>query len=130
MTHAEGTFDIAGWDEDTYAEFVGDRKLTQAEVSQTFTGDIQGEGSVRWQMAYRPDRTADWIGMQQVTGTLAGRSGTFVLQSAGTFDGSKTAGEWRVVAGSGTDDLEGLSGAGTMEAPIGVTGFYSFDYEL
>lgn len=130
MHHAEGTFKIAAWQEDTYAESVGDRKLTQADVRQTFTGDLEGEGSVRWQMAYRPDGTATWIGMQQVKGTLGGRSGSFVLQSAGTFDGSKAVGEWTVVAGSATDDLEGLSGSGTMEAPMGSEASYSLDYHL
>jgi Protein of unknown function (DUF3224) len=130
MAHAEGSFEIVGWDEDTYAELGGGRKLTQAEVRQKFTGDLEGEGSVRWQMAYRPDGTADWIGMQQVTGTLAGRNGIFLLQSVGTFDGSKAAGDWRVLAGSGTDGLEGISGRGTMEAPMGSQAFYSFDYEL
>jgi hypothetical protein len=127
---AEGQFKIADWAEDTYTEMDGDRKLSQAVVAQDFTGDIEGSGSVRWQMCYRPDGTADWVGMQHVAGSIGDRSGSFVLQTAGTFDGSKAAGEWTVVAGSGTGALENLAGSGRMEAPLGSAATYVLDYEL
>lgn len=127
---AEGTFEIAGWDEDTYTELDDDRKLSQAEVTQNFSGDIEGSGSVRWQMCYRPDGTADWVGMQHVDGRIGDRSGSFVLRTAGTFDGAKAAGEWTVVTGSGTGALETLSGSGRMDAPLGTAATYVLDYEF
>lgn len=130
MASARGAFQITGWQEETYAELGGNRKLTQAEVKQTFTGDLEGEGSVRWQMAYREDGTADWLGMQQVEGSLGGHRGTFVLRSVGTFDGDRAAGEWAVVAGSGTGELQGLTGHGMMEAPMGHEASYSLDFGL
>lgn len=130
MTHAKGSFQLAGWDEDTYADLEGDRKLTQAEVKQNFTGDLKGEGSVRWQMAYRADGTAEWLGMQQIDGTLGGQRGSFVLRSWGTFDGGKASGEWQIVEGSGTGELENLTGTGAMEAPMGDEASYTLDYEL
>jgi hypothetical protein len=45
-----------------------------------------------------------------ITGTLAGRAGSFVLQGDGTYDGKTARGQSRVVEGSGTGELAGLSG--------------------
>ena len=118
-TEATGTFKLEGWDEKAYEERDGGRKLTEAHVKQTFSGDIEGEGEVRWLMAYRPDETADYIGLQRITGSLGGRSGSFVLQTYGTFDGKVAAGAWEVLKGSGTGELEGLSGSGSFKAPMG-----------
>lgn len=130
MTHATGTFEITEWREDRYQEFDGGGGLAEAQVSQKFTGDIDGTGTVRWLMCYRPDKTADWVGLQVVAGMIGGRAGTFVLRSTGVFDGATAAGDWAVVEGSGTGELEGLSGSGRIEAPMGGQATYTFDYEL
>jgi hypothetical protein len=128
--HAEGSFQVTSWNEDPYAEIDDSRKLTRATVAQTFTGDIEGEGSVEWLMCYRPDGTADWMGFQRISGRVGDRSGSFVLRTNGTFDGSAASGDWAVVAGSGTGDLEGLRGQGRMHSPMGSTASFVLDYEL
>ena len=99
-------------------------------MTQKFSGDIEGEGSVQWLMCYRADGTADWIGMQRIVGKVNERSGSFVLQTVGTFDGTVAAGDWSVVPGSGTDELEGLTGKGRMEAPMGSQATYTLDFAL
>ena len=51
-------------------------------------------------MSYRPDETADYIGLQRITGRLGGRSGSSsVLQTYGTFDGKVAAGARQVRKG-------------------------------
>ncbi len=127
---ANATFSLDGWDEAPYEELADGRKLTRASVKQTFSGDIAGAGTVEWLMAYRPDATADYVGLQRITGTLAGRSGTFVLSTVGTFDGQEASGTWTVLAGSGTDELAGLTGTGTFSAPSGGEPSVSLDYDL
>ena len=83
---ASSSFKIKGWDEAPYAEIEGGGKLTKASVTAEFSGDIAGESSVEWLMCYRPDQTADFVGLQRIVGTLGGRSGSFVLaHPAGTF---------------------------------------------
>jgi hypothetical protein len=129
-TSARATFTLDGWDEQPYEELAEGRKLTRASVKQTFSGEIDGAGTVEWLMAYRPDGTADFVGLQLITGTLGGRSGTFVLSTTGTFDGQEAAGTWTVLAGSGTDELAGLTGTGTMSAPTGGEPTVSLDYDL
>jgi hypothetical protein len=128
MASARGSFEISSWDETPYREDDDGRKLTEAVVTQTFTGDIAGEGSVRWLMCYRPDGTADWIGHQRIEGTVGERSGSVVILSMGTFDGAKVEGTLSVVRGSGTGDLVGLEGEGRMEAPMGSQASYELEY--
>jgi len=53
------------------------------------------------------------VTMMQITGTLDGRSGSFVLAGAGTYDGTTATGESRIVPGSGTGGLAGISGSAT-----------------
>jgi hypothetical protein len=127
---AEGSFELTSWNEEPYEQIDDSRKLTRASVTQRFTGGIEGEGSVEWLMCYRSDGTADWVGMQQVTGEVDGRSGGFVLQTTGTFDGSAARGDWSVVPGSGTGELEDLTGDGRMEAPHGSEASFVLEYEL
>jgi Protein of unknown function (DUF3224) len=129
-TNGKGSFTVTSWNEDRYVDIEGDRGLSQADVTQDFTGTIEGEGAVRWLMSYRPDGTADWVGYQRIVGRLGDRTGSFVLQSTGTFDGTTAAGDWAVVPDSGTGELAGLRGTGRMEAPMGTEATYTFEYEL
>jgi hypothetical protein len=130
-TRATGTFKIQGWDEKPYTEIEGGRKLTQASVKQAFAGDVEGEGTVEWLMCYRPDETADFVGLQRIVGKLGDRSGSFVLrQTEGTFDGKEAKGRLSVVPGSGTGELEGLRGTGEFSAPRGGEPSISLEYDF
>src|ERR1700730_12503108 len=130
-TRATGTFKIEGWDETTYGEAGEGGKLTRAAVKQAFSGDIEGEGAVEWLMCYRPDQTADFVGLQRIVGALGERSGSFVmLQSAGTVDGKEARGELSVVPGSGTEELRGLRGPREFSAPMGSTASIPLDYDF
>lgn len=127
-THATGKFKVTSWDEKPVHE--NGAKVTHASVEQAFSGDIEGEGSVEWLMCYREDETADFVGLQRVAGRLGGHSGSFVLQTIGSFDGSEARGDWTVVPGSGSGDLRGLSGKGGFSAPLGSEGTVTLDYEV
>jgi hypothetical protein len=130
MTTANATFQVTGWDEQTFVELDGGGKLTQASVQQAISGDIEGSSEVRWLMAYTAEDRAEFVGVQTVTGALGDKSGSFVLRSVGTFDGKQAVGDLTVVEGSGTGDLAGLAGTGTFEAPMGDTATVTLDYSL
>ncbi|MDQ3931033.1 MAG: DUF3224 domain-containing protein [Chloroflexota bacterium] len=130
--HAKGTFKIKSWDEKPYNEGEGLPKLTRASVTQSYQGDIEGEGAVEYLMAYRDDKTASFVEMQRVVGSIGGRSGSFVFQGNGTFEGGIARGTWLIVPGSATGGLRGLRGEGSFRAVHGeeqveVTLNYSFD---
>jgi hypothetical protein len=117
----EGSFQNTGWDEKTIEELGDGAKLTHASVTQDFTGGVKGEGSAQWLMSYRPDGTAHFVGLQRVRGSVDHRKGVFVIETIGEFDGQTASWNATIVPGSGADDLEGIAGSGTFEAPLGST---------
>jgi hypothetical protein len=130
MAKASGTFHVESWDEQTYGELDGGGKLTRASVAQTFAGDIEGRGSVEFLMCSVPGGATRVLGLQRVEGRLGGRSGSFMLETAATFDGREVKGAWSVVSGSGTGELAGLRGDGAFAAPLGSDATLSLNYEL
>jgi hypothetical protein len=129
-THAQGKFEVQSWEENPYVELEGDAKLTRASVGQAFTGDFEGEGSVEWLMCYREDKTADFVGLQRFVGRLGSRSGSFVMKTQGSFDGSEAKGDFEVVARSGTDELSGITGTGGFAAPMGSMASVELEYDF
>jgi Protein of unknown function (DUF3224) len=129
-TQATSKFKIEGWDEKSYVETEEGGKLTRASVKQTFEGDIHGEGQVEWLMCYRPDQTADFVGLQRVVGRIGDLSGSMVLESTGTFDGTEAKGPLTIVAGSGTGELKGIEGDGELRAPLGGEPSVSLNYRF
>ena len=130
MTSATGTFEVTSMNEDTYESLEGDARLTSANGTQRFTGDIEGEGSVEWLMCYLADKTTRFVGLQRIVGSIGERSGSFVLEAFGEHDGTQSKGTWRIIAGSGTEGLSGIRGDGSFHAPGGPGASYSLAYEL
>ena len=130
MPKARGSFRIASFKEDTYEDRGDGAKLTHASGDQAFSGDIEGDGQVHWLMCYRPDGSATYVGLQRITGSVGGRTGSFVIDASGEFDGAASRGTWSVVPGSGEGALAEISGAGRFEAPGGPNASYDLDYEL
>ena len=124
---AHGGFDIESWDEKPAGITVGP-KGTRATVTQRFTGDIKGTGTTEYLMVYRQDKTADYSGVQVISGTVGIRKGSFALLVRGKYDGKEAVTKWEVVAGKG--DLKGLTGKGEYSAPMGSKGKYKLTYEL
>jgi Protein of unknown function (DUF3224) len=127
---AKASGEIQGWDEETYQDLAGDAKLTRARVNVTFSGDIEGSGPVEWLMCYRDEAQARFVGLQHVDGRLGDRSGTFVVETVGTFDGKAAKASWNVIPGSGTGELSGLSGEGEFLAPLKSTPSVVLTYAL
>jgi len=117
-------------DEEAYHEVEGEPRLARASGTQRFTGDIGGDGSVVWLMCYRPDRTARFVGLQRIEGSIGELRGSFLIEASGDHDGSSSGGSWTVIAGSGIGDFVGLTGEGGFEAPGGPTATYRLDYRL
>ena len=128
--HATGTFEVRSGEEDAYETLDDGTRLTHASGAQTFHGDVEGDGAVHWLMVYRPDKTATFVGLQRITGSIHGRAGTIVFAADGGHDGTGSRIELRVVEGSGSGALAGITGSGHMTTPGGPNGTYEIDYEL
>jgi hypothetical protein len=126
---ARGGFEIGDWKEKPAGATAGP-KVTRATVTQKFTGDIKGKGTTEYVMVYRPDKTADYSGVQVINGTIGTRKGSFALLLRGKYNGKVAATRWEVVPGAGKGALAGLTGRGEYSAPMGSTGKYRLTYEL
>ena len=127
-THATGRIEVKTYEPQTYEEVDGGPDLVEIHVTETFGGDIEGEGVVRFLQAVREDGSASFVGVERVTGSVGGRKGTFLLQDEGTLEGSIVKGDWFVIPGSGTGDLSGLRGEGGFEAELGQHASITLDY--
>ena len=72
---------VASWDENPYAESPNTAKTSRAKIGFEYHGDIEGEGLAELLMAYTGSE-AEYVGLERVTGTIGGRSGTFVVSVA------------------------------------------------
>ena len=115
-TFANATFNIESWDEKPLHEKKGLPKMTRVSALVVYRGDIEGEGRVEYLLTYREDGSATVLGMERVSGGLAGYQGSFVLQHAGTFEDGTAKSAFSVVPGSGTGKLAKLRGQGEYAA--------------
>lgn len=127
---AGGTFTVTSWDENTYQELAGKTKLSKARMGFRLEGGLEGDLICDTFMYYREDGTAEYTGLQHFTGTAGGRRGTCVMVADGTYDGREARGSWRVIPGSGTDALAGLTGSGESVSSGPSGGTYSLGYDL
>jgi hypothetical protein len=131
-TKANASFQIENWDEEEIFKTDDGSKVTRAEVSKSFSGELEGEGTVEWLMGYDENGKATFVGLERIVGRLGGKQGSFVLQHSGSFDGKTAKAEVVIVPGSGSGDLSGLKGEGTFEAGMGEDGErrVTLDYDL
>ena len=127
---ANARFSIKSWDEKPYSEGKDLPKMTRASVDKTFTGDIDGEGHVEYVMMYRSDGTAAFVGLERITGRIAGRNGSFVLQRTGVFEDGQAKESYSIITGSGTGELRGLRGEGTSSVGHAADYPFALNYEL
>jgi hypothetical protein len=127
-SHATGRIEVETYEPQPYEEIDEGPNLVEIQVTETFSGDIEGEGVVRFLQAVRNDGSASFVGLERVTGSLAGRRGSFLLQDAGALEGNTVSGGWFVIPGSGTGELAGLRGDGGFTAELGQQASITLDY--
>lgn len=127
--HAEGTFDVKT------SPLPADESITGTTIGRfgldkQFQGDLEAVSKGEMLGAGNPATgTAGYVAIEQVTGALNGRTGSFALQHCGTMVDNKFELIVKVVPGSGTDDLTGISGTMTIKI-VGGKHSYQFDYTL
>ncbi len=112
---ARGTFAVTLAPEPVH-EAAANTGLGRLSIAKRFDGDLTG--SSRGEMLSlmtTEEGSAGYVAIERVTGTLAGRSGTFALQHSGLMDRGSPTLTVTVIPGSGTDALAGLSGTFEIE---------------
>lgn len=135
---AKCRFTVVSWGEDVVVDIDGEeagtkagdlyyprRGFTRVDAGYAYTGDLEATSALTYLIAYKAGG-APVVGMEQVTGTLDGHDGSFVLQHTGWQDAGSVRGRLEVVPGLGTGGLESLRG----EADLEIVGHSDDGYEL
>ena len=97
-------------------------------IDKQFHGDLEGTSQGQMLAAGTSVKgSAGYVAIEKVTGTLRGRSGSFVLQHSGTMTRGAPQLLITVVPDSGTDQLAGLTGK--MNIIIAADGKHSYEFE-
>jgi hypothetical protein len=129
-------FQVASRSESAYVDIDGEgttaggtyypkRGLSRAEVSYSYTGDLEGTSTLVYLIAYKAG-AAPVLGLERFTGSIGGREGSCVFRHVGSQDAGSVSARLEVVPGMGTGELAGLVG----EAELTVAGHSDDGYDL
>jgi hypothetical protein len=127
------TFTMKTWDE----QIVGGRedgpRFAHVHATFTYTGIIEGTSVADSLLYYAGEGySAGGLtspGYERIEGVLGGRKGSFIVRHEVGYDEQGVRGTFTVVPGSGTEELAGISGSGTIEG-ASQTMNYTFDYSF
>lgn len=127
---AEGTFAVDLQPLDSYVQGGGGVTLSRMSINKTFYGDLEGTSQGEMLSVLTDVQgAAGYVAIEQVSGVLQGKFGTFVLQHFGIMDRGQNRLILEVVPESGSGELSSLSGTMTIDQSNGQH-YYTFDYAL
>jgi len=128
-THASGTFEVK-LNPQAADEYADAATMGRMSIDKLFRGGLEGSSKGQMLTAMTDVKgSAGYVAIERVTGTLDGRSGSFVLQHNGTMTRNAPQLVITVVPDSGTGELTGLAGTMTIDIANGKHS-YGFDYSL
>ena len=102
-------------------------QMSRARFYKTFTGQLAGTSIVEAvMMAAENEGASVYVGVERFECSVNGRTGTFLLTHAATQHSTGGRADWKIVAGSGTGELAGITG----EAQILPKHEFELTYEL
>jgi len=125
-----GSFDVKLNPIEGYAKGKHGVQLNRMSLDKTFHGELDATSKGEMLSAMTPIKgSAGYVAIEQVNGSLSGKSGSFVLQHFGMMERGKDRLILEVVPDSGTGELEGLTGSMAINIEDGKHE-YVFEYEL
>jgi len=128
-TLVTGEFDVKLTPQ-TLAEGGADSGLARMSIAKQFHGELEASSVGEMLSAMSAVQgSAGYVAIEKVTGSLAGRNGSFVLQHHATMNRGVPSLSITVVPDSGAGELTGITG--TMNIRIeGGKHFYDFEYSV
>ncbi len=129
MKRASGSFEVSVQPL-ANAEVLADPLFGRFLLTKKFSGDL--DASARGHMLSAGTcikGSAGYVAIDQVTGSLDGRKGSFVLQHSGSMKRGVPSLSVMVVPDSGTDELAGITGTLSINIVDGKH-FYDFLYSF
>jgi len=128
--HASGSFDVKLTPQKADNPETESAKLGRMAIDKQFKGNLEAVSKGEMLSAMTDVKgSAGYVALERVTGTLGGRSGSFVLQHSGTMTRGEAQLSVTVVPDSGTGELAGLTGELAIKIAEGKHS-YAFDYTL
>lgn len=127
---AKGTFAVTLLPMPFEGDDVEPKLLGRLTINKQISGDLVA--TTRGQMLSAGTSikgSAAYVAIERVTGVLAGKNGSFVLQHTGTMNRGLASLSVTVVPDSGTEDLTGIEGEFKISVADG-THIYEFSYRL
>jgi Protein of unknown function (DUF3224) len=129
MAHASGTFEVKLVPQPPEDKAEGST-LARMSIDKQFHGDLDATSKGQMLTAGTDVKgSAGYVAIERITGTLEGRSGSFVFQHSGTLTRGAPQQSITVVPDSGTGQLVGLAGQMTINIAEGKHS-YEFEYTL
>lgn len=127
--HATGPFDVKLVPQPA-DEKTNDPLLARMSIDKHYHGELEatGTGEMLTGGDYKTG-SAGYVAMEKVTGTLQGRTGTFLMQHSGTLTQGAQQLSITIVPDTGTGQLAGIAGKMDVKITEGKH-FYELDYTL
>jgi hypothetical protein len=127
--HASGTFEVKLVPLPPEDKATGST-LARMSIDKQFHGDLEATSEGEMLSAVTDVKgSAGYVAIERVTGTLQGRTGSFVLQHTGTMTRGAPQLSVTVVPDSGAGQLVGLTGKMAINIANGKHS-YEFEYAL
>ena len=124
--NAKGSFDVTSTPQESAANAPVARMLLYKE----FHGDLEAIAHGEMMAAHEPLTGAGvYVAIDRVTGTLHGRSGSFLMAHRGIRNADGQELSIVIVAGSGTGQLTGITGSVGIEI-VEKKHYYDIEYEV
>lgn len=129
--HATGPFEVKMTPQKPDNPVEEAAKFGRMTGEKQFHGDLEGSSKVEM-LAISPDAKGSgvYVALERVTGTLKGKSGSFVLHHTGIMNRGVPTLTIEVVPDSGTDQLAGITGKMAINIAAGGKHSYDFEYSL
>lgn len=123
MTRASGEFDVKVTPQPN-------DEFGAMSIEKKYRGDLMATARGRMLTAGDASKgSGAYVAIENVTGTLQGKKGTFALHHVGVMDNNAQNLTVAVVPGSGTGELAGLSGTMTIDIKDGKH-LYALNYAI
>ncbi len=125
--HVTGPFDVKLLPQDAPDKAEGST-LGRMSIDKHYHGDLEAQGTGQMLTALTDVKdSAGYVAIERITGTLNGKTGSFVMQHSGTLDHGAQHLSVTVVPDSGTGQLKGITGK--MGVIIAADGKHSYEFE-
>ncbi|MFJ4188678.1 DUF3224 domain-containing protein [Kitasatospora sp. NPDC089509] len=123
-----GSFEVTAFEPGETEEHEGGTAFGRVRITKTFTGGLSGRSEVRMlSVGGTSGGPASYVAVEHVTGELAGKAGSFVLQHAAWDTSGVTI---RVVPGTGAGELAGITGEFRLAVDESGAHTYVLAYQL